>query len=121
MAVWSGLFGFKGIRTRAGIAAGLIEVAAFGVLALAALAAGPASAVGVVAGEPVRLLARLGRGVPCPWRSARSVPSRWPRWPLLGVAEARAGGAPAAAGGAGGDLEDRHDRRRQRAHQRHAA
>src|SRR6202521_4962100 len=26
VAIWSGLFGFKGIRTRAGIAAGLIEV-----------------------------------------------------------------------------------------------
>jgi len=40
LAVWIGLFGFKEIRTRAGIAAGLIEVAAFGVLALAAIAAG---------------------------------------------------------------------------------
>ena len=38
LAVWTGLFGFKEIRTRAGIAAGLIEVAAFATLALAALA-----------------------------------------------------------------------------------
>ncbi len=29
LAVWIGLFGFKEVRTRAGIAAGLIEVAAF--------------------------------------------------------------------------------------------
>ena len=35
LAVWIGLFGFKEIRTRAGIAAGLIEVAAFATLALA--------------------------------------------------------------------------------------
>ncbi len=42
LAVWIGLFGFKEVRTRAGIAAGLIEVAAFAVLALAAVAAGPA-------------------------------------------------------------------------------
>src|SRR5579859_7109375 len=42
LAVWGGLFGFREIRTRAGIAAGLIEVAAFGVLALAAIAVGPA-------------------------------------------------------------------------------
>src|SRR6185437_6990548 len=42
LAVWTGLFGFREIRTRAGIAAGLIEVAAFGVLALAAIAIGPA-------------------------------------------------------------------------------
>ena len=41
LAVWIGLFGFKEVRTRAGIAAGLIEVAAFAVLALAAIAAGP--------------------------------------------------------------------------------
>ena len=37
LAVWIGLFGFKEIRTRAGIAAGLIEVAAFATLALAAV------------------------------------------------------------------------------------
>jgi predicted lipoprotein with Yx(FWY)xxD motif len=37
-AVRIGLFGFREIRTRAGIAAGLIEVAAFATLALAALA-----------------------------------------------------------------------------------
>ena len=42
LAVWIGLFGFKEIRTRAGIAAGLIEVAAFATLALAALTADPA-------------------------------------------------------------------------------
>src|SRR6202044_2236338 len=42
LAVWIGLFGFKEVRTRAGIAAGLIEVAAFATLALAAAAAGPA-------------------------------------------------------------------------------
>jgi predicted lipoprotein with Yx(FWY)xxD motif len=39
LAVWIGLFGFKEIRTRAGLAAGLIEVAAFATLALAAVAA----------------------------------------------------------------------------------
>jgi hypothetical protein len=51
LAVWIGLFGFKEIRTRAGLAAGLIEVAAFATLALAAViadsgrhAAAPASA-----------------------------------------------------------------------------
>jgi predicted lipoprotein with Yx(FWY)xxD motif len=42
LAVWIGLFGFREVRTRAGIAAGLIEVAAFATLALAAAAAGPA-------------------------------------------------------------------------------
>jgi predicted lipoprotein with Yx(FWY)xxD motif len=38
LAVRIGLFGFKEIRTRAGIAAGLIEVAAFATLALASMA-----------------------------------------------------------------------------------
>src|SRR5215468_11476977 len=42
LAVWIGLFGFKEIRTRAGLAAGLIEVAAFATLALAAVTADPA-------------------------------------------------------------------------------
>ena len=37
LAVWIGLFGFREIRTRAGLAAGLIEVAAFATLALAAV------------------------------------------------------------------------------------
>jgi predicted lipoprotein with Yx(FWY)xxD motif len=42
LSVWIGLFGFKEVRTGAGIAAGLVEVAAF--VALAALALGPAPA-----------------------------------------------------------------------------
>ena len=41
LSVWIGLFGFREIRTTAGIVAGVIEVAAFA--ALAALAAAPAS------------------------------------------------------------------------------
>jgi len=36
LAVWIGLFGFREVRTRAGIAAGLIEVAAFATLAMVA-------------------------------------------------------------------------------------
>src|SRR5215467_12593800 len=42
LSVWVGLFGFKEIRTTAGIVAGIIEVAAFA--ALATLAAAPAAA-----------------------------------------------------------------------------
>jgi hypothetical protein len=41
LAVWIGLFGFREVRTRAGIAAGLIEVAAFGTLAMVALSQPP--------------------------------------------------------------------------------
>jgi hypothetical protein len=49
LSVWIGLFGFREIRTTAGIVAGVIEVAAFA--ALAALAAAPASP-GLRAGLP---------------------------------------------------------------------
>ena len=44
LTVWIGLFGFKEVRTTAGIAAGVIEVAAFAVLAALALAPVPADA-----------------------------------------------------------------------------
>src|SRR5690242_21379726 len=44
LSVWTGLFGFKEARTGAGIAAGLVEVAAFVVLAALALAPAPANA-----------------------------------------------------------------------------
>jgi len=42
LSVWTGLFGFKEVRTTAGITAGLLEVAAFAVLAALALAPAPA-------------------------------------------------------------------------------
>jgi predicted lipoprotein with Yx(FWY)xxD motif len=44
LSVWIGLFGFKEVRTAAGVAAGLVEVAAFVVLAALALAPAPAKA-----------------------------------------------------------------------------
>src|SRR6201986_3078348 len=43
LSVWTGLFGFKEVRTGAGIAAGLVEVATFVVLAALALAPAPAN------------------------------------------------------------------------------
>jgi predicted lipoprotein with Yx(FWY)xxD motif len=58
LSVWIGLFGFKEVRTTAGIVAGLIEVAAF--VALAALALAPAAdspAGGAAA--PARFPARI--------------------------------------------------------------
>jgi len=98
LAVWIGLFGFKEIRTRAGIAAGLIEVAAFATLALAALTADPArhaagsgplgrtqSAVSLVVGTV----------------SAVSVAAL----ALLGVAVVSAGGSPVAAADVGATLK----------------
>ena len=77
LAVWIGLFGFREIRTRAGLAAGLIEVAAFATLALAAVTADPPRhAVGPLPAGP-----GTGRRARYRWWSARSAPSRWPPWP----------------------------------------
>ena len=66
LAVWIGLFGFKEVRTRAGIAAGLIEVAAFALLALAAITvdpAGQADKADKPAGRGARVLARTQAAV----------------------------------------------------------
>ena len=103
LAVWTGLFGFKEIRTRAGIAAGLIEVAAFATLALAALATGAARP----ASRPGRPGARMRAGVQAAGSvviaavGAVSVLALV----LFGVALASADGAPAAVAGAGGTLK----------------
>src|SRR5215510_12349811 len=64
LSVWTGLFGFKEIRTTAGTVAGVIEVAAFA--ALAALAVTPATS-GRQAGQAAPgspLLDRLQIGLP---------------------------------------------------------
>jgi predicted lipoprotein with Yx(FWY)xxD motif len=62
LSIWVGLFGFKEVRTTAGIVAGIIEIAAFATLALLAVAAAgdrqPAGA------GPVQALTRLLAGLP---------------------------------------------------------
>jgi predicted lipoprotein with Yx(FWY)xxD motif len=98
LSVWIGLFGFKEVRTTAGIVAGVIEVAAFA--ALAVLAATPAAVQQPSGQAPPRgaPLARLQAGVPgAGWAIAGlSVVALV----LLGVTVAGAGGpAPASAGG----------------------
>ena len=98
LAVWFGLFGFKEIRTRAGIAAGLIEVAAFGVLALAAVTAGPVQADGPVS-RGARILGWLKSAVSMVIVGVGAVSVA--ALALLGVAEANAGAQPAAASSAG--------------------
>ena len=103
LAVWIGLFGFKEIRTRAGIAAGLIEVAAFATLALAALTADPARHPGAAAGRGRRARARAQRAVSLVVGvvSAVSVGAL----ALLGVAVVSAGGSPVAAADVGATLK----------------
>ena len=79
LAVWIGLFGFKEIRTRAGIAAGLIQVAAFATLALAAVTADPARHAAGPASPPPGC--GPGLRARCRWWSAWSAASRWRLWP----------------------------------------
>jgi predicted lipoprotein with Yx(FWY)xxD motif len=60
LSVWTGLFGFTEVRTTAGIAAGVVEVAAFAVLATLALAPATADtpaggAAGAWAAFPARI------------------------------------------------------------------
>ena len=102
LAVWIGLFGFKEIRTRAGIAAGLIEVAAFATLALAVVITDAHQAAGPARPRPrmlagVRTAVSLVVGVVGAVSVAALV--------LFGIAVASAGGPPAAAAGRGVTLK----------------
>src|SRR6266700_2084484 len=90
LSLWIGLFGFKEVRTTAGIAAGVVEVAA--IAALAGLAAMPAER-GRAGG---RLLARLWSGVVGASIAAVSVVAL----AVLGASVATAGGPAATAPGA---------------------
>jgi len=104
LSVWIGLFGFKEIRTTAGILAGVIEVAAFA--ALAALAATPAATAQqtrqTTGGS--RLLARQQAGIPGAGRAVVGISLA--ALVLLGISVAQAAGpAPAPAGGGRAVLE----------------
>jgi predicted lipoprotein with Yx(FWY)xxD motif len=103
LAVWTGLFGFKEVRTRAGIAAGLIEVAAFATLALAALATGAVRQ----ATRPVSLGARMRAGMQAAASMVIAAVGAVSVLALVlfGVAVASAGEAPAAVAGAGVTLK----------------
>jgi predicted lipoprotein with Yx(FWY)xxD motif len=101
LSVWIGLFGFKEVRTTAGILAGVIEVAAFAALAMAAVAARPARPARDArraAGPVARLLARVHAAAPRVLAAIGAVCVA--ALVLLGAAEAGAGGPPPAAAGA---------------------
>jgi len=97
LAVWIGLFGFKEVRTRAGIAAGLIEVAAFAVLALAAAAAGPERETDSWMSAAARRVERVHSAVSIVIGAVGAVSIL--ALTLLGVAVANASGAPLVLGG----------------------
>ena len=90
LSLWVGLFGFKEVRTTAGIVAGVVEVAAFATLA--GLAAMPAERGRVGS----RLLARLRAGVAGASIAVVSVVAL----AVLGASVAAAGGPAATAPGA---------------------
>src|SRR5260221_6629983 len=95
LSVWIGLFGFREVRTTAGIVAGVIEMAAFAALAGASLAsvqrAGPGSPAGRVADGP----AATGRAAaPVSVRAALGLTAA--ALLLLGVPGAPSGAPPAA-------------------------
>jgi predicted lipoprotein with Yx(FWY)xxD motif len=97
LSVWIGLFGFKEIRTAAGIVAGVIEVAAFATLAMLALS--PAAQHQPAGPAPSRsgMPARWQAGVPGARAAAAAVSVV--ALVLLGVAVAGAGGPGASAAG----------------------
>jgi predicted lipoprotein with Yx(FWY)xxD motif len=99
LAVWIGLFGFKEVRTRAGIAAGLIEVAAFATLALAAAAAGPAREADGWVSSAARRVARVHAAFSVMIGAVGAVSVL--ALALLGVAVANAAGGPPAPAGDG--------------------
>jgi predicted lipoprotein with Yx(FWY)xxD motif len=98
LSVWIGLFGFKEVETTAGIAAGVIEVAAFAVLAVLAVRPRPSrrpsrhSARPLAIGGPAG--AWLDAGAPGAVVAAGGVSVI--ALVLLGVAVAGAGGTPGA-------------------------
>ncbi|HEV3294340.1 MAG TPA: hypothetical protein VG123_35610, partial [Streptosporangiaceae bacterium] len=117
LSVWIGLFGFKEVRTTAGIVAGVIEVAAFAVLAALALAPArvditapapaPASATapaGGAAAAPSRFLTQIP---PAAARAAATIAAALAvaALVLLAVAEAGASSSAPAATSTGAGLK----------------
>ena len=98
LTVWIGLFGFKEVRTTAGIVAGIIEVAAFAALAVFA-ASPPASAAAGHRAARAPLPDRLQDGIPgAAWATAGLSAVALI---LLGVAVAGAGAPATASAGSG--------------------
>jgi predicted lipoprotein with Yx(FWY)xxD motif len=97
LSVWIGLFGFTEVRTTAGIVAGVVEVAAFAVLAALTLAPAPA---GSTTTAPARFPAQIS---PAAARAAGATAAGLAlvALVLLGLAVAGAGAAAPAATGTG--------------------
>jgi predicted lipoprotein with Yx(FWY)xxD motif len=92
LTVWVGLFGFREVRTTAGVVAGIIEIAAFAVLTLLAVASIPAAFATAPANPPSTVPA--GRNVPA---GAVTTPAT-PASPAGAVTIARRFAVPGIAG-----------------------
>jgi predicted lipoprotein with Yx(FWY)xxD motif len=91
LSIWIGLFGFREIRTTAGIVAGVIEVAAFAALALLAAAPAAPRQPGRAPAAGGSVIARLQAGVP--WAGKGIGGLSVLALVLLGIATAGAGGS----------------------------
>jgi len=97
LSVWIGLFGFKEIRTTAGVVAGVIEVAAFAALAVLAVAPAAPTQQARRATGGSRLLAWIQAGIPGAGRAVAGMSIA--ALVLLGVSVAQAGGPAPGSGG----------------------
>ncbi len=106
LTVSIGLFGFKEVRTTAGIVAGVVEVAAFAVLAALTLAPAPADAATAPARGAASVPARFAAQIPAPVGKAAALTAGGlasAALVLLGVGVAAATpAAPAPAGPSAG-------------------
>jgi predicted lipoprotein with Yx(FWY)xxD motif len=101
LSIWVGLFGFKEVRTTAGIVAGIIEVLAF--VALAMLAALPGAARHRAQQPHSPLLAQLQDGIPGAAVGVGAIAVV--ALVLLGIAVGGAGSTTAPAASAGGNVK----------------
>ena len=102
LSIWIGLFGFREVRTTAGIVAGVIEVAAFAALAVLALLPPASPPPGQPPARPGSL-DRLLDGIPGAGRAVAGVCVI--ALVLLGVAVGGAGGPAPASTSASGSLK----------------
>ncbi|HEY1320085.1 MAG TPA: hypothetical protein VGF32_07550 [Streptosporangiaceae bacterium] len=100
LSVWFGLFGFKEVRTTAGIVAGVIEVATAAALGLLALTPAPGAVGRHHAAAGAGIGARLRAGVPHAGWLVTGVSVL--ALALLGGSVAAAGGVPTYASAGGG-------------------
>ena len=107
LSVWIGLFGFREVRTTAGLAAGVIEVAAFAALAALALAPARADAAAKApAGGPAATPSRSPAQIPPPIaRAAAATAAALAVAALVLLGAAVAGASPPAPAPTGTDLK----------------